>query len=90
MNKQRRKFQRTYSDELLRQQRKTEYFKLKHLYAKKLKDEKLKTWIDFCNSVNGNPWNAAYKIAAGKLKAQPILSTIQKSDGTFTNGLQET
>jgi hypothetical protein len=37
-----------------------------------------------------NPWNEIYRIAAGKRKHAPQITTLRKPDGTLTTDLQET
>jgi hypothetical protein len=37
-----------------------------------------------------NPWNEAYRLAAGKRKSTTQMTTLRKPDGTLTEDLQET
>jgi hypothetical protein len=37
-----------------------------------------------------NPWNEAYRLAAGKRKSTTQITTLRKPDGTFTEDLQAT
>ena len=54
----RRRFQRTRNDDNLRQERKLWYQEGKRHYQAKLKEEKLKSWKEFCCHTTGsNPWN---------------------------------
>lgn len=37
-----------------------------------------------------NPWNIVYKSAAGKMNNSQIMSTLQKTNGLYTEDLRET
>jgi len=51
----------------------------------KLKDEKFKSWQNYCSSTEeSNPWNAIYKTASGKSRSTTRLTTFQQPDRTFT------
>ena len=61
----RRRYQQTKNDADLRQERRLLYLECNRLYQAKLREEKLKSWKDFCSSTdNYNPWNAVYMYAA--------------------------
>lgn len=61
------------------------------MYQAKLQQQKIKSWKQFCTETsNSNPWNAVYKLAAGKLHNQTGLSTLQTQDGTYTTNLAST
>lgn len=85
VNALRRRFQRTMNNEDLRMERKGKYLDGKRIYEMKLHYEKLSSWKKYCTLTEGsNPWNAIYKIAAGKLRSPTSLTTLLKPDGTFT------
>lgn len=42
------------------------------------------------SSGRANPWNAAHKLANGRLRNQTSLTTLKKSDRTYTKDIQET
>ena len=37
-----------------------------------------------------NPWSQVYKLAAGKARANSIMTTLRKPDGSETSSIQET
>jgi len=41
-------------------------------------------------TIHTNPWNEAYRLAAGKRKSTTQITTLRKTDGTLTADLQET
>ena len=89
----RRKFQRTKNDANLRQERRLQYIECNRTYQAKLREEKFNSWKDFCSSTrNSNPWNAAYRYAAGKIDASPTyqLSKPAKTPTTLTSKAQST
>ena len=91
VNALRRRFQRTMNNEDLRAERKEKYLEGKRTYQTKMQYEKLSSWKKFCTLTDGtNPWNAVYRIAAGKLKNITNLTTLQKPDGTFTEDTAST
>ena len=90
VNAMRRRYQRTQNNENLRTQRKTQYTEEKRLYQAHIQQEKTKSWKQFCSATTSNPWNAAYKISAGKIRNQSILSTIRKTNGTYTEDMEST
>ena len=91
VNALRRRYQRTLNNEELRQDRRNQYTEGKRQYQNKLQDEKFKSWKKFCSATDeSNPWNAVYRIAAGKLKNTFKLTTIQKPDGSYTPNIEAT
>ena len=91
LNALRRRFQRTKNDEDLQHQRKIQYEKIKKEYQSKIRREKINSWKEYCTlTTTMNPWNAAYKLATGKLKTNTLLTTLRKNDGTYTKDLSET
>ena len=86
----RRRYQRTQNSEL-RESRKKTYYDEKSSYQAAIKRQKLKSWKEFCNLItSSNPWNTVYKLATNKNKKSPTMTTILKSDGSFTADLNET
>jgi len=52
---------------------------------------KIKSWREFCNLTSEtNPWNAIYKMAAGKTKRATHITTLRLQDGSLTTNLQDT
>lgn len=87
----RRRFQRTKNDANLRQERRLQYNESNRTYQARLREEKLKSWKDYCSSTqNSNPWNAVYRYAAGKTRCNPTLSTLKFSNNTYTSDIQST
>jgi len=90
LNAIRRRYQRT-QDRELRETRKKNYHAEKACYQAAIKREKLKSWKEFCTiTTSTNPWNVVYKLATNKLKSSPTMTTIQKTDGSYTESLEET
>jgi len=57
----------------------------------RVKREKIRSWKEYCEvSTTTNPWGAIYKIAAGKRNTRTQITTLRKSDGTFTADTKET
>jgi len=53
--------------------------------------EKLNSWKEYCNvEASINPWSQVYKLAAGKTRANSIMTTLRKPDGSETTSIQET
>ena len=78
-NALRRRYQNTKNDDDLRNYRKIQYLEEKKKYELNIKKAKLNSWKQFCNlTTSTNPWNAAYKVASGKLKQNYSLSTLKK------------
>jgi hypothetical protein len=81
----RRRYQRTKADANLRQERRLQYLEGNRTYQTKLREEKIRSWKEFCTSTDStNPWNAVYRYAARKLHEKPTLSTFKTSDNTYT------
>jgi tRNA(Ile)-lysidine synthase TilS/MesJ len=46
---------------------------------------------EFCNAATSiNPWSQVYKLAAGKTRANSIMTTLRKQDGSETTSIQDT
>jgi hypothetical protein len=91
LNALRRRFQRTKENDELRTQRRAQYTEAKTNYASKIRKAKSLSWIEYCNMTTYiNPWNEAYRLAAGKRKSTTQIKTLRKPDGTFTEDLQTT
>lgn len=89
-NALRRRYQKTKNNQELREQRKTQYMEEKK-YEKTIKKEKIESWKQYCNlTSSNNPWNAVYRLATGKTRSSPHLTTLTKPDGTATQDLKET
>ena len=85
VNACRRRYQRTKQNIILREERKRIYLEEKKRYQIQINDHKYESWKSHCTiSTANNPWNDVYKLAAGKSKISPPLSTIQNSNGEFT------
>ena len=70
----RRWYQRTKIDAKLWHDRRVLYLECNRLCLAKLREEKQKSWKDFCSSTeSSNPWNAVYRYAAGKLRSKLTL-----------------
>ena len=52
--------------------------------------KKFKSWQMYCSTEESNPWNAIYETASGKLRSTTCLTTLQRSDGTFTLDTEST
>jgi hypothetical protein len=84
-NALRRLYQRTRNDEELRGKRKTHYYECRATYTASIKQAKIKSWEEYCNMTNdNNPWNAVYKLAKGKTYTNTYITTLKKTDGSFT------
>jgi hypothetical protein len=56
-----------------------------------IKKEKCNSWKEYCNvAASTNPWSQVYKLAAGKTRANNIMNTLRKPDGSETSSIQET
>lgn len=90
-NALRKRYQRTKQDQALREQRKALYMEGKRTYERTIKKEKLASWKQYCSlNPSNNPWNAVYRLATGKTRTAPQLTTLTKDDGTETQDLEET
>jgi hypothetical protein len=86
----RRKYQRTRDNAEQREKTKATYFDQKAKYAATIKREKIKSWKEYCNlTKEANPWNAVYRLAAGKNKIYTQITTLHKSDGPLTRDTKE-
>ena len=90
-NATRRRYQKTKNNQALREQRRNSYLQAKREYESTINKEKIRSWKQYCTlTTSGNPWNAAYQIASGKLRKPTPLTTLRKTDGSLTSGLHET
>ena len=90
VNAHRRLYQRTRNDEEHRERRKQTYVEEKK-YQAEIKKEKFNSWKEYCNvEASTNPWSQVYKLAAGKTRANNIMTTLRKPDGSETSSIQET
>ena len=90
-NALRRRYQRTTTNEPLRESRKRQYNKAKADYQTAIKREKTMSWKKYCTlTPANNPWNEVYKIAKGKCWKTQTLTTLQRPDGTVTETTEET
>jgi len=88
VNAFRRKYQRTKNNTTTREQRKMEYQAEKAQYQARIKNAKIQSWKQYCNkTLSTNLWNIVYKSAAGKVCSNQIMTTLQKADGSQTEGL---
>jgi hypothetical protein len=79
----RRRYQRTKTDANVRQDRRLQYLEGNRTYLAKLREEKIRSWKEFCTSTDStNPWNAVYRYAARKQHKKLTLSTLKMSDNT--------
>ena len=63
----------------------------KREYQLQIKKEKLNSWKEYCNvAASTNPWSQVYKLAAGKARADRIMTTLRKPDGSETSSIKET
>ena len=85
-----RLYQRTKSDEVLRERRKATYMKTKRTYQAELKKAKSTSWKEYCNVASENPWSQVYKLTAGKTRECSKMTTVRKPDVTQTKSLHET
>ena len=90
-NALRRRYQRTTSNEHLRQERKEKYFDGRCEYEGKMQEAKLKSWKTVCTVSDGvNPWNTVHKMTSGKIRTTTRLTTLEKEDGTYTTDTKST
>ena len=60
-------------------------------YAAAIRQEKSKSWEQYCNATSSaNPWNAVYKMAAGKKKRPVHVTTLRQPDGSLTTDIPST
>jgi hypothetical protein len=86
-----RKYQRTRKDENLRHERRLQYQEGNRHYQAKLRQQKLKSWKEFCSRTeNSNPWNAVYRLVTGKLQYKTTLSTLKTRNDIYTTDIEST
>ena len=59
----------------------------------RLRDEKLQSWKIYCsntNSESSNPWNGAYRYAAGRQRNKLILTTHNTGNNNYTTDMETT
>jgi len=89
VNAQRRRYQRTKGDTVLREQRKEQYL-TKAEYAATIRKERLTSWKKYCTMISAtNPWNEIYKLAAGRRKQTAPTTTLRQKDGKLTTNLMK-
>ena len=87
----RMRYQRTTTNEILRESRRRQYNKAKADYQTTIKREKTRLWKKYCTlTPANNPWNEVYKIATGKIRNKQTLTTLRRPDGTVTETAEET
>ena len=75
----------------LRRQRREKYLVSKAEYAAAIRQEKSRSWKEYCNATSEvNPWNAICKMTAGKTKRVAHITTLRQLDGSLTTDLQGT
>ena len=90
-NAQRRRYQRTKGDTVLREQWKERYLTTKAEYAATIRKERLTSWKEYRTMTSAtNPWNEIYKLAAGRRKQTAPTTTLRQKDGKLTTNLHET
>jgi len=56
-----------------------------------LREAKSKFWKDFCSGTqSSNPWNSAYRYAAGKIRGAITLSTLATDNNTHPDDIPST
>jgi hypothetical protein len=84
-NALRQRYQRMGNNEQLRELCKTQYLEGKAKYAATIKNEKTRSWKEYCNMTSSaKPWNGVYKIAVGKRSNNTQITTLRKPDGSLT------
>ena len=90
-NALRTKYQRTRDHAEQREKNKATYLDKKSKYAAKIKREITKSWKEYCNlTTEANPWNAVYRLVAGKKKNNIQITTLRKPDASLTKDTKET
>jgi hypothetical protein len=57
----------------------------------KIKNAKIQSWKQYCNKTSvTNPWYVVYKSAVGRINNGQIMSTLQKTNRSYTEDLRET
>jgi len=77
-----RRYQRTLNNEEVRENRKNQYFERKRKYQAAIREEKINSCKQYCNTSSNNPCNAVYKRASGKTRNTVALTTLKKPDGS--------
>jgi len=91
VNANSRLYQRTKSDEVLRERRKATYMETKRTYQAEIKKAESTSWKEYCNvAASVNPWSQVYIQAAGKTRECGKMTTKWIPDGTETTSLHET
>jgi len=91
VNAERQRYQRTKLNDELRRQRREKYLVSKAEYAAAIRQEKSRSWKEYCNATSEvNPWNAICKMTAGKTKRVAHITTLRQLDGSLTTDLQGT
>ena len=91
INALRRQYQRTRNEEELRERRKRKYFEERKKYQNEIKKEKFNSWKEYCSVTSSvNPWSQVYKLAAGKVRNNTIMTTLRKPDGSESTNIQDT
>ena len=86
-----RLYQRTKSDEVLRERRKATYMETKQTYQAKIKKAKSTSWKENCNvAASVNPWSQVDKLAASRTRECSKMTTIRKPDRTEKTSLHKT
>jgi hypothetical protein len=90
-NVQRRRFQRTKGNNVLREQRKEQCLTTNAEYTATIRKERLSSWKKYCTMTSAtNPWNGIYKLVAGRRKQTAPITTLRQKDGKLTANLHET
>ena len=91
VNAERRQYQRTKGNDELCRQKKEKYLAAKAEYAAAIRQEKSKSWKEYCNATSSaNPWNAVYKMAAGKTERATHTTTLRQPDGSLATDIPST
>lgn len=78
-------------DEDLRQEKLEIHRTLTKEYKREIRLRKRHTWREFVTKAgNEEVWSLPYRLATNKVRKRKVLSTIRKSDGTFTEGWRDT
>jgi hypothetical protein len=90
-NALRRKYKKKKKNAEQREKNKATYLDQKSKYAATIKREKTKSWKEYCKlTTEANPWNAVYRLAAGKKKNNTQTTILRKPDGSLTKDTKET
>ena len=91
VNAKRRRYQRTKDNSELREQRKELYLASRAEYAAAIRQEKSKSWKEFCSlTFVTNPWSVIYKMEADKIHRAANITTLRRQDGSHITDLQDT